>query len=105
MKLVIAEKPSVAKSIASVIGANEQKDGYMEGNGYVISWCVGHLVELAQPGCYCEAWKKWAYESLPMIPKEWQYELKAETETQYIKLESLMHDERVEEIICATDVG
>ena len=99
MQLVIAEKPSVAPAVARVIGADERKDGYMEGNGYIVSWCVGHLVELAQPGSYCDAWKKWAYESLPMIPEKWQYELKPETETQYIVLENLMHDERVTSII------
>ena len=60
MQLVIAEKPSVAQSIARVIGAGERKDGYMEGNGYIVSWCIGHLVELAKPENYCEAWKKWS---------------------------------------------
>ena len=66
MQLVIAEKPSVARSIAEVIGAVDSEDGYMEGNGYLVSWCVGHLVELAQPESYGEQWKKWTYESLPI---------------------------------------
>lgn len=66
MQLVIAEKPSVAQSIAKVLGADERKDGYMEGNGSIVSWCVGHLVELAQPDAYFDAWKKWTYDSLPM---------------------------------------
>ena len=105
MKLVIAEKPSVAKSIANVIGAKEQKNGYLEGNGYLVSWCVGHLVELAQPESYGEQWKKWTHENLPILPDKWQYELKAETEAQYIVLENLMHDERVTSVICATDAG
>ena len=61
MQLVIAEKPSVAKSIAEVIGALKSKDGYMEGNGYIVSWCVGHLVEAALPEAYKEEWKKWSY--------------------------------------------
>ncbi len=105
MKLVIAEKPSVAQSIAGVIGADERKDGYMEGNGYIVSWCVGHLVELAQPESYREAWKKWSYESLPMIPDKWQHELKPETAAQYKVIKGLMHETRVESIVCATDAG
>ena len=105
MKLVIAEKPSVAKSIAGVIGANEQKNGYLEGNGYLVSWCVGHLVELAPPESYDEGYLKWTHENLPIIPDRWQYELKKETEAQYIVLENLMHDERVTSLICATDAG
>ena len=82
MQLVIAEKPSVAQSIAGVIWANERKDGYMEGNGYIVSWCVGHLVELAQPDAYFDAWKKWSYESLPMIPEQWKHEVKKDTAVQ-----------------------
>ncbi len=104
-KLVIAEKPSVAQSIARVIGADERKDGYMEGNGYIVSWCVGHLVELAQPDAYTDAWKKWSYESLPMIPEEWQTEVKSDTAAQYKVLKGLMHDARVDSVVCATDAG
>ena len=105
MQLVIAEKPSVAKSIAQVIGANERKDGYLEGNGYLVSWCVGHLVELAQPDAYCDAWKKWTYDSLPMIPEKWQHEVKKETAAQYKVLKQLMHEASVESVVCATDAG
>ncbi len=105
MQLVIAEKPSVAQSIARVIGADERKDGYMEGNGYIVSWCVGHLVELAQPDAYFDAWKKWSYESLPMIPEEWQTEVKSDTAAQYKVLKGLMHDARVDSVVCATDAG
>ena len=83
MQLVVTEKPSVAQAISHVIGAKERKDGYMEGNGFLVSWCVGHLVELAQPEMYSEAWKKWSYESLPMIPEQWQHEVKKETENRY----------------------
>ena len=68
MELVIAEKPSVAQSIAAVLGATQRKDGYLEGNEYLVSWCVGHLVELVQPESYEEAWKKWSYDNLPIIP-------------------------------------
>ena len=105
MQLVIAEKPSVAQSIARVIGAGEKKDGYMEGNGFLVSWCIGHLVELAQPDAYSDTWKKWSYESLPMIPEEWQTEVKSDTAAQYKVLKGLMHDARVDSVVCATDAG
>jgi len=105
MQLVIAEKPSVAKSIAEVLGANERKDGYLEGNGYLVSWCVGHLIELAKPEAYGEQWKKWTYESLPVKPEEWQYEIKEDTKEQYEILERLMHEPKVDTIVCATDAG
>lgn len=104
-KLVIAEKPSVARSIAAVIGAEERKDGYMEGNGYIVSWCIGHLVELAKPDAYFDEWKTWAYETLPIMPEKWKYEIKEETAAQYSVLEKLMHEKRVSGIICATDAG
>jgi len=104
-KLVIAEKPSVARSIAAVIGAEERKDGYMEGNGYIVSWCIGHLVELAKPDAYFDEWKTWAYETLPIMPEKWKYEIKEETAAQYHVLEKLMHEKRVSSIVCATDVG
>ncbi len=105
MQLVIAEKPSVARSISEVIGATKVCDGYMEGNGYVVSWCVGHLVELAQPESYGEQWKKWTYESLPVNPEKWQYEVKPDTKVQYDVLCQLMHREDVAAAICATDAG
>lgn len=105
MQLVIAEKPSVAQSVAHVIGADERKDGYMEGSGYLVSWCIGHLVELAAPDAYSDTWKKWNYESLPMIPEKWQTEVKSQTVAQYKILKGLMHDSRVDSVICATDAG
>lgn len=105
MELVIAEKPSVAQSIAAVLGATQRKDGYLEGNEYLVSWCVGHLVELAQPESYEEAWKKWSYKSLPIIPQEWQHEVKSDTKAQYQILKKLMHDDRVDAVVCATDAG
>ena len=79
MKLVLAEKPSVAQSIAKVLGAAKREDGYLEGNGYVVSWCVGHLVELAQPEVYDAKYSKWAYADLPIFPMDWQYEVSAGT--------------------------
>lgn len=105
MQLVIAEKPSVAQAIAKVLRAEERKDGYMEGNGYIVSWCVGHLVELVQPDVYYEEWKKWTYENLPMIPERWQHEVKKDTAAQYQILKKLMHDTKVECVVCATDAG
>lgn len=105
MELVIAEKPSVAQSIAAVLGATQRKDGYLEGNDYLVSWCVGHLVELAQPESYEEAWKKWSYDNLPIIPQEWQHEVKSDTKVQYQILKKLMHDDRVDAVVCATDAG
>ena len=105
MQLVIAEKPSVAKSIAEVLGALGRQDGYFEGGGYLVSWCVGHLIELAQPESYGEQWKKWTYESLPVNPEHWQYEIKEDTNEQYDVLYGLLHDSRVDEVVCATDAG
>lgn len=105
MQLVITEKPSVARSIADVIGAKERKDGYMEGNGWLVSWCVGHLVEPAQPEGYGERWKKWDYGSLPMLPEKWKYEVKAGTKAQYDVLCRLMNRKDVEAVVCATEVG
>ena len=105
MKLVITEKPSVAKAYADALGVSEVKDGYYEGNGYIISWCVGHLIELAQPDTYDEALKKWTYSSLPIIPRDWQYEVKKDTRAQFKVLKKLMHDNSITETICATDAG
>ena len=104
-KLVIAEKPSVAQSIAKVIGATQRKDGYMEGNGYLVSWCVGHLIELAQPQTYDEKYEKWRYEDLPILPTDWKYQITAATKKQYGKLKELMNRSDVDSIIEATDAG
>lgn len=90
MKLVLAEKPSVAQSIAKVLGAAKREDGYLEGNGYVVSWCVGHLVELAQPEVYDAKYSKWAYADLPIFPMDWQYEVSAGTKKQFGILKKLM---------------
>ena len=83
MKLVIAEKPSVAKSLAKVIGANECQDGYLEGSGYLVSWCIGHLVELSAPERYDERYAKWRLEDLPILPESFLYEVSPETKKQY----------------------
>ena len=105
MKLVIAEKPSVAMALASVLGARTRKDGYVEGNGYIVSWCVGHLVGLCDASEYDEKYKKWRYEDLPIVPECWRHKVLDGTKKQYGILKKLMRDSNVDEVICATDAG
>lgn len=105
MKLVLAEKPSVASSLAKVLGADKRGDGYLEGNGYIVSWCVGHLVELATPEAYDERYGKWKYSDLPIFPSEWRYEVSKGTRKQFGILKQLMNREDVTSLICATDAG
>ena len=105
MKLVLAEKPSVAQSIAKVLGANKREDGYLEGNEYVVSWCVGHLVELAQPEAYDAKYGKWAYADLPIFPADWRYEVSSGTKKQFGILKKLMARDDVASLVCATDAG
>lgn len=104
-KLVIAEKPSVAQSIAKVIGADKREDGYLEGNGYLVSWCVGHLVELALPEAYDEKYEKWRYSDLPILPSEWKYQISDATRKQFGILKKLMEREDVTGLVEATDAG
>ena len=105
MELVITEKPSVAQSIAQVIGARERCDGYLKGGGYIVSWCVGHLVELATPDSYDEAYKQWSYNTLPIMPRDWKYVIKKDTRAQFKILKKLMMDGDITAIVCATDAG
>ena len=105
MKLVIAEKPSVAISIAKVIGATKKKDGYYEGNGYRVSWCVGHLIQIANPDAYDEKYAKWNIEDLPIVPKEYKYEVAKATKKQFNILKKLMNDKDVDIVINACDAG
>lgn len=105
MKLVIAEKPSVAISIAKVIGANKKKDGYYEGNGYRVSWCVGHLIQMANPDAYDKKYAKWNMADLPIIPKEYKYEVAKATKKQFNILKKLMNDKEVDTVINACDAG
>ena len=105
MILVIAEKPSVAQSIAKVLGATSRKDGYLEGNNYIVSWCVGHLVGLADASSYDERFAKWRYTDLPIVPEEWLFEVPKDKAQQFKILRDLMKDKRVTELVCATDAG
>ncbi len=104
-RLVVAEKPSVAQSIAAVLGAKTKRDGYLEGNGWIVSWCIGHLVELAPADGYDERYAKWKYEDLPILPAPWQYIVSESTKKQFSVLKKLMNDIDVDYVICATDAG
>ena len=105
MILVIAEKPSVAQSIAKVLGATSRKDGYLEGKNYIVSWCVGHLVGLADASSYDERYAKWRYDDLPIVPEDWLFEVPKDKAQQFKVLRDLMQDKRVTELVCATDAG
>ena len=105
MKLVIAEKPSVATALAKVVGARERKDGYVEGKEYLVSWCVGHLIAFCDASEYDERYKKWRYEDLPIIPDEWKRKVLDGTKKQFQILKKLMNSKEVDEVICATDAG
>lgn len=105
MQFVVTEKNSVARSIAAVLGASQKKKGYLEGNGYWVSWCVGHLVELAAPSEYGEKYAKWRTEDLPILPVNWQFSVIESTKAQFSILRTLMNDSRVTSIVCATDAG
>ena len=104
-RLVITEKPSVAQAYAKVLGATSRQDSYLEGGGYLVSWCVGHLVELAPPNLYDEKYVKWSVADLPILPEKWQYLVSTSTKKQFGILKKLMHREDVESIVCATDAG
>ena len=102
---MVAEKPSVAQTIGKVLGATSRKDGYWEGEGYLVSWCVGHLVGLADASVYDQRYAKWRYDDLPIIPEEWLYEVPKDKMQQFKVLSALMKDKRVTELVCATDAG
>ena len=104
-QLVIAEKPSVARSIAGVLGATEKHDGYLQGNGYIVTWCVGHLVSMCDAGSYDERFKKWRYEDLPILPDEWKYTVPAEKKKQFDVIRELTQRPDVNSLVCATDAG
>ncbi|SFE37138.1 DNA topoisomerase 3 [Peptostreptococcus sp. D1] len=103
--LVISEKPSVAISISKVLGATKKKDGYYGGNGYIVSWCIGHLIQMSNPERYDEKYAKWNIEDLPIIPSEYKYEIMKPTKKQFVILKKLMNDKDVKFVINACDAG
>ncbi len=105
IQLVITEKPSVARAIAQVLGASDKRDGYFEGNGWLVGWCVGHLVELAPADAYDPRYSKWTYADLPIVPGEWQYRVLPDTRKQFDLLRQLMGRDDVDTVVCATDAG
>lgn len=105
VQLVIAEKPSVAQTIAKVIGATKRGEGFLSGNGYIVSWCVGHLVGLATPEAYDESYKTWSFDTLPIMPQHYKFVVKQATKKQFEILKGLMSDSSVDGLICATDAG
>ncbi|MDD3712816.1 MAG: DNA topoisomerase 3 [Candidatus Izemoplasmatales bacterium] len=105
MILIVAEKPSVGAAIAAVMGATEKRDGYIQGNGYIVSWCIGHLVGLAAANTYDEKYQKWRQEDLPILPGDWQYTVATDKKKQFTTLRELMNRADVESLVCATDAG
>ena len=104
-KVVIAEKPSVAQSLAAVIGADARKDGYLEGNGWRVSWCVGHLAGLADADSYDPKYAKWRYDDLPILPADWQMVVGKDKKKQFDVLKKLMNAPDVTEVVNACDAG
>lgn len=103
--MIVTEKPSVAMTYAKVLGVQGRQDGYLEGNGYLISWCVGHLVELAPPSAYGEQYSKWSIADLPILPQKWQYLVSANTKKQFSILKKLMRRADVEMVVNSCDAG
>ena len=104
-QLVVSEKPSVGAAYAKVLGATNRQDGYWEGNGYLVSWCIGHLVELAPPNVYDAKYVKWSIADLPILPEKWQYLVSTSTKKQFGILQKVMNRPDVDSIVCATDAG
>ena len=104
-RLVVAEKPSVGQSIAAALGVAGRKDGYMEGGGWLISWCVGHLAELAEPAAYDPDYAKWRQEDLPILPESWRFTIRADKRSQFDLLRTLLRREDVSEVVNACDAG
>src|ERR1700689_4785848 len=102
---VLAEKPSVARDIAKVLGANTKGDGYLHGNGYVVTWAIGHLASLAQPHEIRPEWKAWRRESLPMLPPSWPLVVYEKTRDQFEVVRKILNSPKVSRLVCATDAG
>ena len=105
MQLIISEKPSQAMTYANVLGARQRKDGYVEGNGYIISWCIGHLVGLADAAQYDEKYKSWKLDTLPIIPDTWKYSIFNNKKKQFNIIKKLMNRKDIKSVVCATDAG
>lgn len=105
MRLVIAEKPSVAQSLAVVLGAGQRREGYLEGGGWLVSWCVGHLAELADAAAYDPAYAKWRKEDLPILPERWRFTISPDKRDQFDTLRTLLRREDVAEVVNACDAG
>ncbi len=105
MKLVIAEKPSVAQSLAAVIGATARKNGYLEGNGWRVSWCLGHLAEYAAPEHYDERYENWRFEDLPILPVEWKLLVHNTKKPQFNVLRKLLRSKKFDYVVNACDAG
>src|ERR1700720_4642412 len=102
---VLAEKPSVARDIASVLGATRKRDGYLHGNGYVVTWAIGHLAALAQPHEIHAIWKAWRRDLLPMLPESWPLGVYEKTKDQFETVRKILGSPRIASVICATDAG
>lgn len=105
MRVILAEKPSVAQSIAAVLGADQKKNGYLQGENDLVSWCIGHLIELAPPEIYDARYAKWRREDLPIVPSAWESVVSDGTKTQFAVLKDLLNRTDVDEVVCATDAG
>ena len=105
MYLVIAEKPSVSKAIAEVIGASKKEEGYLEGKGCIVSWCFGHLAEYVPPDSYDERFTRWLYEDLPFIPEEWKLAVSKDKKEQFYILKKLLNRPDIEFVVNACDAG
>ena len=103
--LVITEKPSVAMSISKILGATNKRDGYYEGRDYIVSWCIGHLIQMANPSSYDEKYAKWKLEDLPIIPSKYKYEVSKATKKQFAVLKKLMNDKDTDIVVNACDAG
>jgi len=105
MRVILAEKPSVAQSIAAVLGADQKKNGYLQGENDIVSWCIGHLIELAPPEIYDARYAKWRREDLPIVPSAWESVVSDGTKKQFAVLKELLNRADVDEVVCATDAG
>ena len=102
---VLAEKPSVARDIARVLGATSKGEGYLHGNGYVVTWAIGHLAALAQPHEINPEWRHWRRDLLPMLPKHWPLVVYEKTKDQFEVVRKILHSPRISRVVCATDAG